>query len=358
MTIGIITGFSAKHAAGLEEFLMNLLVGLDKASKPGITYRIYTRTGNGLQEALYRRGLGHIPVVAVSMGSLWKSVGLLFAPRSDAYLWNGPLLPLRIPSRSAVLVYDFAYRHFGTPSMQLRFLDFFSKRSFRRAKKIITISHATRKELVLQYGVPAENVEVIYPGLKNFASVAEEPVDIPSQGYFLFVGTIKKRKNVLNLIRGFARIADRAPQHLLIAGRPNLSSSYGRSIEAFVKEKKLEDRIRFLGPVSEGALRYLYRHAFVFAFPSAFEGFGMPVVEAMSEGAPVLTSNVSSLPEAAGDAALLVNPFDSEAIGDGLLRLAEDADLRHDMIKKGFTNAGRFSWEASAKRFIEVLSAL
>ncbi|HCR52241.1 TPA: hypothetical protein DIV48_01165 [Candidatus Kaiserbacteria bacterium] len=358
MTIGIVTGFSAAHAAGLEEFFLSLLAGLDKIRASGIECRIYTKAGNGLREELHRRGLAHFPTIAVPLGPLWKSVGLLLVPRSDVYLWNGPLMPLWISRRSAILVYDFAYRHFGSPSMWTWFLDFFSRLSFRMARKIITISHATRQDLIQQYGVPAGKIEVIYPGRKEFSLIAEKPIDVPPRGYFLFVGTTKERKNVLNLIRGFANISARVPQDLVVAGRCDFSSLYGRNVAAFVAEKNLKNRIHFLGPISDEVLAFLYRNAIAFAFPSAFEGFGMPVVEAMSEGTPVLTSNVSSLPEAAGDAALLVDPFDPQAIGNALLRLARDPGLRQAMIEGGRKHAARFSWETSAKRFLDVLSAL
>jgi glycosyltransferase involved in cell wall biosynthesis len=123
-------------------------------------------------------------------------------------------------------------------------------------------------------------------------------------------------------------------------------------------EEALEGRVRFLGKVSEGTLKYLYQHALAFTFPSAFEGFGMPVVEAMMEGTPVLTSNVSSLPEAAGGAALLVDPFDPTAIGEGLLELVQNESLRQELRAKGFMSAERFSWEKSAKTLTKVLSAL
>lgn len=359
MTIGIITGFSKKHSAGLEEFLLGLLAGLASVRTEGIDYVLYTSKESDLSGALKDRGIEGFRIVPIGFGKWWKYIGLLFAPRSDVYLWNGPTVsPLFFPRRSAVLVYDFAYRHYGARSLQNRFMDILSKFAFRRAKKVIAISQATADDVVHFFGISPKKIVVVYPGVKDLSNIIEEKVSTPPSGYFLFVGTLKERKNVLNLIRGFACIKGKVLQDLVIAGHTDFTSPYGKRIVEEIRKADIGTRVHFLGPVNENKLKYLYRHAIVFAFPSAFEGFGMPVIEAMGEGTAVLTSNVSSLPEAAGTAALLVDPFNSDAISEGLLRLARDPTLRMELIEKGKVRATAFSWLGSARAFLAILSRL
>ncbi len=361
MTIGIVTGFSLKDSAGLEQFLIGVLEGLQQVQQEGVEYVIYTGKNSDLDDVLVERRLTKFRVVKVGFGPLWKHLGLMFAPRADRYLFNGPLAPLLfMPHHSTVLVYDFAYRHERASNIRSRLrhwaMDLLTILSCKRASRVMAISEATKRETAAVCGIPESKISVVYPGYKDLSTWDTRAVDVPDR-YFLFVGTAKARKNLLNLVRGYIEAVRThgIAEHLLVAGRIDARSAYGYQIFATIREAQMEDRIRILGRIDDGELRYLYEHAVAFTFPSALEGFGMPVVEAMKLGTPVLTSSVSSLPEAAGDAALLVAPDDIRGMAAALSRLSRDPSLRSELVRKGHDNTKRFSWQLCAKGILAVV---
>jgi glycosyltransferase involved in cell wall biosynthesis len=172
------------------------------------------------------------------------------------------------------------------------------------------------------------------------------PATSEREDLVLCVGAIQKRKNVARLVRAFERLPK--SWRLALAGAPD---GYGAAEELrVVEESPRRADIDVLGYVTAEALASLYRRAGIFAFPSLDEGFGMPVLEAMSHGAPVVTSQSSALPEVAGDAAILVDPLDTEAIGAALLRLAGNPDLRDDLARRGLERARGFTWESAVEQ--------
>ncbi|MHB1769838.1 MAG: glycosyltransferase family 4 protein [Minisyncoccota bacterium] len=355
MTIGIVTGFSSRDAAGLETFLLEMLTALERVRPSGVEYVVYTSSGNDLDQALAARNLRAFRIIHIGFGRFWKYIGLWFAPRADHYIYNGPLAPpFLLPGPATVIVYDFAYKQNAHTSLPPRLnemiMDFLSRRVFHQAQNIVAISQTTARETTRLFGVLETRIQVIYAGYKDVSLIPEESIEIPKEGYFLFVGTVKERKNVLNLVRGYVHAVTKygIKESLLIAGRYDRTSPYVKKIREVIDAANLSDRIFFLGSITDGQLHFLYRHALAFSFPSKLEGFGMPILEAMKCGTPVLTSTASSLPEVAGDAALLVNPDDPDAIGDGLERLSKDEKLRTELIQKGFIRAGMFSWDKSA----------
>jgi glycosyltransferase involved in cell wall biosynthesis len=364
MKIGIVTGFSLKHSAGLEEFLLGLLEGLEHVRPTDVEYLLYTSSRSGIEGALRERGLRSFQVVPLAFGKWWKQGGLFFAPRADQYLFNGPLVPLLFaPQRSWVLVYDFAYAHADLDTVRERakvaLMDWLSGIGFRRAEKIICISEATKQELLARFRVSEEQCVVVYPGVKDLTHIQRVPVSVPANKYVFFVGTAKKRKNLLNLVRGFILAAERGLTcDLVIAGRFEKDSAYAREIMEAIARAHMESRVHILGKISDGELTYLYEHALAFTFPSQLEGFGMPVVEAMQLGVPVLTSTTSSLPEAAGDAAVLINPEDPDQIAEAIQRVFGDQGLRAELIEKGKAHARNFSWERAARELLALRKGL
>jgi glycosyltransferase involved in cell wall biosynthesis len=174
----------------------------------------------------------------------------------------------------------------------------------------------------------------------------------PREPYFLYVGTIQPRKNLVRLLEAFAQLSPEAPR-LVIAGKRGWLSA---PIERRAAELGLAERVVFAGYVPDAELPGLLRGALAFVFPSLYEGFGMPVLEAMAAGVPVLTSSTSALPEVAGDAALLVDPCDTAAIAGGMARLAGDASLRADLRARGLARAAEFTWERCARETLAVLT--
>jgi alpha-1,3-rhamnosyl/mannosyltransferase len=217
------------------------------------------------------------------------------------------------------------------------------RRIVRRAALVITVSEAMRNEIVDDLGVEADRVAVVPNGVDAslFASSEGRTDDLPGR-YLLFVGTIEPRKNLRNVLSAYSLLRDRLadPPELVIAG--------GRGWrDARLPPAEDMSGVRFLGYVDQPDLVGLYAHAEGLVFPSLYEGFGLPVVEAMAAGTPVVTSRRGALPEVAGDAALYVDPEDPSDIADGLQKLLEDRKLQGDLAEKGRVRARTFTWERS-----------
>ena len=269
-------------------------------------------------------------------------------------------MPLAGGKPVVVTIHDLIYYlNFGACPNRLAYLyaRFMFKRVVKKAQKIIAVSEFTKKEIVRHLGVEEKKVAVIYHGV----SPLYRPVEGLTRktalsrygikgGYVFYVGTHQPRKNLVRLVQAFVSIKDKEHQ-LVIAGKidPRRAELYN-----IVKEKGLEGRILFIGFVPEEDLPALYSGAAAFVFPSLSEGFGRPPLEAMACGAPVVSSNVTSLPEVVGDAGILVDPADAGAIADGIDRLLASPMLRSELREKGFERIKKFSWEAAAKKTLRV----
>ena len=231
----------------------------------------------------------------------------------------------------------------------------------RRARRILTVSHASKEDILRYLKVPAEKIEVIYNALDERLAAtptAEEMARVRERflltsPFILYAGNIKPHKNVDRLIEAFSIFRRRFGDgvKLLIIG--DEISKYP-NLRRLVHRFQLHQFVRFLGFVPDATLAALYRLAAVFVFPSLYEGFGLPPLEAMASGTPVITSNVSSLPEVVGDAALLLDPMNAGAIADAMARVLGDADLRAELVRRGYERVKVFSWARSVRRIHEV----
>lgn len=231
----------------------------------------------------------------------------------------------------------------------------------RQADRILTVSEASKRDILRFFNVAPERVEVIYNALDaRFSEPPDEAhmervrqryqLDHP---YVLYVGNIKPHKNLERLIAAFARARQTGPDDLKLLVIGDELSRYPALRQA-VHRHKLDKHVRFLGFQPAATLIAFYRLARGFVFPSLYEGFGLPPLEAMACGTPVVTSNLSSLPEVAGGAAVLVDPYDVDAIADGISRVVTDEALRTDLIAKGHARVRDFSWEHAARRTQEI----
>jgi glycosyltransferase involved in cell wall biosynthesis len=274
-----------------------------------------------------------------------------------------PFVPLRgrLPP-SVVTIHDLGYHWFpqAHTRQQRLYLEAGTRWSAAAATRVIAVSQATAADLNRVYGVAPAKIDVIYEACAAPEAVTAEQVAAVRRQYglirpyALFVGTLQPRKNVVRLAQAYAALASarRLDFDLVLAGAPGWLSA---PIVAALEELHLGDRIRRLGYVPDGALPALLAGARIFCLVSLYEGFGLPVLEAQSYGVPVMTANNSSLPEVAGDAALLVDPTDVDAIADAMLRLSQDEPLRQQLIAAGHANVKRFSWEKAARETLEVL---
>ena len=254
-------------------------------------------------------------------------------------------------SRVVVTVHDvipLRYREDYLRSAAHRAFFGFQMSLSRRADAVITVSETSKRDLVSIGRFRASKIAVIGEGVDgDYRSAA---ADVPSPGtapYLLAMGAGEPRKNVARVIEGFLRVADRIPHRLVLVGAP------WRGRTAIVPPSaagRVEDR----GAVTNAQLRALYRGATAFIYPSLYEGFGLPVLEAMASGTPVITSREGSLEEVAKDAALYVDPRDPSAIGDAILQLVTNPGRQSALVAAGYERVRLFSWEAAARQTVEV----
>lgn len=226
--------------------------------------------------------------------------------------------------------------------------------------RVITCSNHSKSEIIKYMKVNADLIDVVSYGVDGrFQALPADQVtaylktqlniDFP---YVLYVGNLTQRKNIATYLRAFARMKDEFPKHRLVVVGP--STFLSTDLEPVVNEHGLNDRIVLTGPVSEEALPYLYNGADVFGFPSLYEGFGLPPLEAMACGTPVVTSNAASLPEVVGDAALLVEPMADDQMAEALRQILTDTQTAQQLIDKGLARAKQFTWQATANRILDV----
>ena len=358
MKIGFVTTYSATHPAGLERCTLDLLRAIlleDKFNQ----YYVYTKKGSGLTSLL--AGYQNARVIEIGLGKFWKEIGLCFAPAADRYIFNGPQVPIFFaPKNYSVIVYDFGYRLFHAAgwrsSCKRMVLDATARLAFNRAQSILAISQYTKDQIARLFSVPTDKIKVMHLGFAEVCSLAKEPIAAPPEKFFLFVGTLKERKNPLRVVMAFAEFSKiHSGYSLLLAGKPSAEKVYLQKIYSIIAAEEIGDKVKFLGHVSDNQLAWLYSHATALVFPSFLEGFGFPILEAASCSVPVITSNQGSLKEIAGDAAILVDPTNLGSIAQALASIVEDASLRQILIEKGRRRAGEFSWEKTASQFIQHL---
>ena len=272
------------------------------------------------------------------------------------------VLPLVHPRASLVTVHDLGYLHFpeAHPWRQRLYLDLSTRWSARAAAHLLADSEATKADLVARYGTPAGKISVAYPGRDPGLAPVRDPGLVEAAKarygiageYFLYLGTLQPRKNLARVIDAFAQM--KAGTTLVLAGKRGWLYD---DLFAQVRRLGLEGRVVFPGYVRDEDKAALLSGALAFVFPSLYEGFGLPVLEAQACGCPVIASTTSSLPEVAGDAALLVDPGDAGAIGGAMERVAKDRGLRGRLIERGLANARRpsFSWNACARTVMDAI---
>jgi len=328
---------------------------------------------------------------------LWTFLGLsrkLKSYKLDVFFSPTHYLPLITSSPSVIAILDVSYLYFPElfKKKDLYQLKLWGAYAIKKAKKIITISNSSRNDIIKMYGKKAEDVVVVYPGVRESAlsynvhkvnkveSMNELNKKFGIRGdYILFVGTLQPRKNLVRLIEAFSKIRmdannysestqikshsdglgqkirENSELQLVIVGKKGWSFE---EILAAPKKFGVEDKVLFLDSVSDEELPFFYKNALCFVLPSLYEGFGLPILEAMQYGCPVATSNVSSLPEAGGDAALYFDPENVEDIKKNLESIIQNPELRERLIKKGYEQVKKFSWEKTASQTLSVLESL
>ena len=269
--------------------------------------------------------------------------------------YSHPLVSL---CANAVTVHDLTYSLY--PELHTRFrvwiTPFFVKHAMRRSECVIFVSRSTQADAVRVFGDPRFSGSVVPLGVTVSTSIMEMSVETCagalsrlgiSRPFFLFVGTLEPRKNLLGVVAAFERIAARFPEHqLVIAGKLGW---HVEAIQRVLQDSPERTRIHRVGFVTEPEKAALLRLCDLLVYPSFYEGFGLPVLEAMAYGVPVVTSNISSLPEVAGDAAVLVDPHSVQSIAEGMACVLDDKDLAERMRRSGRARAQEFTWQRTAE---------
>ncbi|MHB1005200.1 MAG: glycosyltransferase family 4 protein [Chloroflexota bacterium] len=314
-------------------------------------------------------GVGVLDVRVLRARRLWTHSRLALELRRDppdVLFVPAHVLPAFRPCPSVVTIHDLGYLRYPQAHSLLSrlYLRLGTLRSVRAAARVVAVSEATKADLVSRLRVdPAKVVVVPEACPPGFIPLADRRAGVSTarrygvqSPYIVALGSIHPRKNLVRLVEAFAiaRQRGRLPHHLALVGQPGFR---GAEVAAAVARFKLRDVVTITGYVDSADLPVLLGGADALVFPSLYEGFGLPALEAMSCGVPVIAANASSLPEVVGDAGILVDPLNVEAITDGIVRLLSDQRLRAEYASRGLARASAFTWERAARDTIAVLEA-
>jgi glycosyltransferase involved in cell wall biosynthesis len=283
--------------------------------------------------------------------------------RADIAHFTNGMVPLASPVPTVVTIHDMSLTMYPRyhPPRRVIFNRPLVDLAARRADAIITVSQSAKRDITRVYGLPADRVHVVHEAAAPTFHRVEEPASLERvrqryglpERFILYVGTIEPRKNLPKLIEGFARrhLSGDLPHRLLCVGPYGWLS---RDLEALLDRLGIRDAVQFAGYLPFDDLPALYSLAEMFVFPSLYEGFGLPVIEAMACGVPVVTGDVPALNEVAGGAVERVARLDAESLGDVMVRLARDAARREELQRLGLERAQSFSWQRAARETLDV----
>lgn len=364
-TIGIDYTAAYEQGAGIGRYVRGLIHAL-AAVDANTSYRLFVAgaTRQTLPPAPGPNFSWHpTRITPLWFARIWQRLQIplpveLFTGRVRLYHATDFTLPPTLPgTRTLLTVHDLSFVRApeATTPVLKAYLDKVVPRSVQRASHVLADSLATKNDLIEFYGTPFEKITVLYSGVEpRFAPVNDtearkavrQRYNLPEVPYILSIGTVQPRKNYARLIEAVAALGpEHKDVHLVIAGGRGWLEN---PIYQAVRDFQLTDRVHFTGFARDEDLPTLYSDAVCLAYPSLYEGFGFPVLEAMACGTPVVTSNVSSMPEVAGDAALLIDPYDIDALVESLRRLLTDEVLRSTLITRGFVQAAQFTWDRAA----------
>ena len=350
--------------AGVSRYIHNLLVHLVHEDAGG-DYTVFL-SGDCSLSLSCRQRRSRLPTRNPLVRIFWEQcIQPLELLTIDAELLHSPvnIQPLFLPCHGVVTVMDLSFMIFprSFQKFQRFYQRLFTRLSTRRANHLIAISSNTARDLTRFFAIPSERISVIFPGVdavyrpvraKSVLADFRRQRNLPPK-FILFVGTLEPRKNLLTLLRAYAQFRRQTGTgHKLVLGG-GLGWLY-QPIFAAVEELDLRDDVMFPGFIPDEELPLWYNAADIFVYPSLYEGFGLPPLEAMACGTPTIVSDASSLPEVVGDAALVVNPYSPDEWAAALSSLCNDAQLRAALASRGLKRARGFSWTRMARETIKV----
>ncbi len=393
--------FSDKRT-GTENYSYQLLKSLAKIDQKN-TYKVFLRPGAIVDK---KEWPSNFQFITLNYPFLWTQVGLsikTFTEPMDVLFVPAHTLPLiRAPwVKTVVTVHDLGSEYLPqTHQLKQRlYLSLMQNYQLQTATKLIAVSNATKADLVKKVGFNSKKIATIYEGFNDQLYMVQsgkevkkvlENYKLKPQEFFLFVGTVQPRKNLVRLVQAFSLLVNSSLDNSLTSDSLNeqlaneKTSNEETSSEQRVNDLKLvivgkkgwmsdeiyslpqklgiEQQVKFLDYVKDGDLPALYAGSIALVYPSLFEGFGLPILEAQASGAPVITSNISSMPEVTGKGAILVDPYSVEEIENAMIKVASHksqvtSHKRDQLIKAGLENVKRFSWEKCAKETLRLLES-
>ncbi len=356
------------RSAGINRYIHNLLLNLTLVDGEN-RYTVFLGDRRFAPDPRLALRLSRLPTIKPAARILWEQVIQPFSLKKEGIDLLHSLafvIPLASPCPSVVTIYDLSFLFYakGFKRLNRLYLSAFTRLSAQRAKRIIAISESTKRDVVRLLKVPPERIDVVYPGVEEICRPLPQPIvadfrrkgDLPEQ-MILFLGTLEPRKNVVHLIKAYARFrsqweAEGGQRTKLVVAGPK--GWLYEDIFAAVEALDLADDVIFPGYIPLDELPLWYNAAKVFVYPSLYEGFGLPPLEAMACGTPVIVADTSSLPEVVGQAGQTVSPQDVEGWAEAMRRVLKDEALRQAMSQRGLDQAANFSWMKMAQEMVQV----
>ncbi len=376
LRIGINTRYLQRRMSGIERYIQELIFNLAKIDTTH-NYILFFNKDTPLPPTPIAKNfstmISKFPTNQRWLRLIWEHMYLRYEiKKNNLSLFHGPafFVPIWKPRacKYVITVHDIAFIKYPktfTFSTQLYYKLLFS-RSLKLADMIITDSESTKYDIMQNYFIEEDKIKVIYLGVSDVFFKRQKPQDILNikkkyklpEKYFLFTGVLSPRKNLIRILKAFSILKQEKAYNkykLIIVGRKGWLYE---GIFTQVKKLCLQDEVSFIDHIPEEHFSVLYHCAEIYLFPSLYEGFGLPILEAMACGCPVITSNVSSMPEVAGDAALLINPTNIQELIQVIKTICEDKTLQKQLRAKGFKQVKKFSWKKTAEETIQVYSSL
>ncbi|OGG04351.1 hypothetical protein A2W14_07120 [Candidatus Gottesmanbacteria bacterium RBG_16_37_8] len=352
----MLIGIDANEAnisqrVGIGRYAYQVLKGiysLQEKSKENIEFDIYLKSKPLADLPKQKTGWRYLEL---KPPQLWTRFALplylnIYGRKMALFFSTSHYLPPFVKLKSVISVMDLSYLHY--PQMfklsDLYKLKYWTAMSVKKARKIITISNFSKNEIIKYYSVDPDKIIVAYPGVDRKKYKPKRTLN--KKDYILYVGTLQPRKNITGLIEAFSRLENINKLRLLIVGQKGWLY---KDIFNQVRKRGLENKIIFPNYVTENQLISYYQEALCLVLPSFYEGFGIPVIEAMACGCPVIAASSSSLPEIVGQSGLLVNPNNIDQLAKAIEQISYDESFRNNLVKKGFLRIKDFQWEKTAE---------
>jgi glycosyltransferase involved in cell wall biosynthesis len=371
MNIAIDTRLLERKMTGVGRYLLNILKNLTECDEQNdyflFSYRRLPQYEKERIKSISTLKFTPQGIFQKATSPFWLNFVLpkyLEKYKIDLFFSPNHFLPIKkIRPKSIVVIHDVFHKidkNFH-PLYYRKYADFLLKRAVKNSELIIAVSESSKRDIIRFYNVPEEKIKVIYEAAED----AFQPRDLSEiekrklrekynfpEKFILYIGVLEERKNIEGIIKIADLIKDKTETPIFLFGR------IGYKGNQYIKEMKKRRNIQYKGFVENQDLPYLYNLATIFLFPSFYEGFGLPVLEAMQSGIPVLTSNTSSLPEIVKDGGIMHDPRDYEKFAKSIMKLLEDKDFYYKMRNKGLEQAKKFSWKQTTKELVNLFNQI